>query len=90
MTVNILFKESELPALRDFIKPYYVAGVDGLIMQDIGAAKMIQHWFPDLPVHASTQMTITSSYGVEMAKRLGMTRVVLSRELSLLRNKADL
>lgn len=83
MTVNILFKESELPALRDFIKPYYVAGVDGLIMQDIGAAKMIQHWFPDLPVHASTQMTITSSYGVEMAKRLGMTRVVLSRELSL-------
>ena len=83
MTVNILFKEAELKELVSYIRPYYEAGVDGLIMQDLGAVRMIRTHFPDLEVHASTQETITSVAGARMAKHFGMTRAVLSRELSL-------
>lgn len=83
MTVNILFKDDELKELFSYIKPYYEAGVDGLIMQDLGAVRRIRAMFPDLEVHASTQQTITSVAGARMAQRFGMTRAVLSRELSL-------
>lgn len=83
MTVNILFKDDELKELFSYIKPYYEAGVDGLIMQDLGAVRRIRAMFPDLEVHASTQQTITSVAGARMAQRFGMTRVVVSRELSL-------
>lgn len=83
MTVNILFKESELSELTEYIRPYYEAGVDGLIMQDLGAVRRIRSAFPDLEVHASTQQTITSVWGARMAQELGMTRTVLARELSL-------
>ena len=83
MTVNILFKDDELKELFSYIKPYYEAGVDGLIMQDLGAVRQIRAMFPDLEVHASTQQTITSVAGARMAQRFGMTRAVVSRELSL-------
>ena len=83
MTVNILFKDDELKELFSYIKPYYEAGVDGLIMQDLGAVRVIRTMFPDLEVHASTQQTITSVAGARMAQRFGMTRAVVSRELSL-------
>lgn len=83
MTVNILFKDDELKELFSYIKPYYEAGVDGLIMQDLGAVRVIRSMFPDLEVHASTQQTITSVAGARMAQRFGMTRAVVSRELSL-------
>lgn len=83
MTVNILFKDDELKELFSYIKPYYEAGVDGLIMQDLGAVRVIRSMFPDLEVHASTQQTITSVTGARMAQRFGMTRAVVSRELSL-------
>ena len=83
MTVNILFKDDELKELFSYIKPYYEAGVDGLIMQDLGAVRRIRAMFPDLEVHASTQQTITSVAGARMAQRFGMTRTVVSRELSL-------
>lgn len=83
MTVNILFKDDELKELFSYIKPYYEAGVDGLIMQDLGAVRRIRAMFPDLEVHASTQQTITSVAGARMAQRFGMTRAVVSRELSL-------
>lgn len=83
MTVNILFKDDELKELFLYIKPYYEAGVDGLIMQDLGAVRVIRSMFPDLEVHASTQQTITSVAGARMAQRFGMTRAVVSRELSL-------
>lgn len=83
MTVNILFKDDELKELFSYIKPYYEAGVDGLIMQDLGAVRVIRSLFPDLEVHASTQQTITSVAGARMAQRFGMTRAVVSRELSL-------
>ncbi len=83
MTVNILFKDDELKELFSYIKPYYEAGVDGLIMQDLGAVRLIRDMFPDLEVHASTQQTITSVAGARMTQHFGMTRAVLSRELSL-------
>lgn len=83
MTVNILFKDDELKELFSYIKPYYEAGVDGLIMQDLGAVRRIRAMFPDLEVHASTQQTITSVAGARMAQHFGMTRAVVSRELSL-------
>ena len=83
MTVNILFKDMELKELFSYIKPYYEAGVDGLIMQDLGAVKKIHEMFPGLEVHASTQDTISSVNGARMAQKFGMTRAVCSRELSL-------
>ena len=83
MTVNILFKDDELKELFSYIKPYYEAGIDGLIMQDLGAVRRIRAMFPDLEVHASTQQTITSVAGARMAQHFGMTRAVVSRELSL-------
>ena len=83
MTVNILFKDQELKELFSYLKPYYEAGVDGLIMQDLGAVKKVHEMFPGLPVHASTQETISSVSGARMAQKFGMTRAVVSRELSL-------
>lgn len=83
MTVNILFKESELKEFFSYIKPYYEAGLDGVIVQDFGAVELFHRYFPGLPVHASTQMSITNRNGALLVKRLGMTRAVLARELSL-------
>ena len=83
LTVNTLLKDQELESLYDYLLPYYVHGLDGVIVQDIGAVCYIQEHFPELPVHASTQMTITGALGAEVMKRQGMTRVVPARELSL-------
>jgi len=83
MTVNTLIKEGELGELCRFLKPYYEQGLDGVIVQDLGAVSMIRKYFPDLPVHASTQMTITGVYGARVLAGLGVKRVVAARELSL-------
>ncbi len=83
ITVNVLFKDAELKELFSYIKPYYEAGADGLIVQDLGAVKMLREWFPDQDTHAPTQMTITGTQGAVLARKLGMTRAVLARELSL-------
>ena len=69
LTVNILVKEAELPELVTFLQPLYEAGLDGVIVQDLGAVQVIRRYFPHLPVHASTQMTIT---GPEGARFLNM------------------
>lgn len=83
LTVNTLFKESELSQLYDYLKPYYEAGLDAVIVQDMGAFSYIRRHFPDLPIHASTQMTITGVYGARALKELGADRIVTARELSL-------
>lgn len=83
MTVNTLMKETELADLYAFLEPYYMRGVDAVIVQDMGAFALIRERFPDLPVHASTQMTITGVYGARLLKELGAERVVTARELSL-------
>lgn len=84
MTVNTLMKENELEEeLYDFLLPYQEAGLDGVIVQDIGTASFIRDAFPDLELHASTQMTITDLHGARAAGRIGMNRIVPARELSL-------
>ena len=83
LTVNILVKEAELPELVTFLQPLYEAGLDGVIVQDLGAIQVIRRYFPLLPVHASTQMTITGPDGARFLKEQGICRVVPARELSL-------
>ena len=83
LTVNTLFKENEMGELFSFIEEPYKLGLDGVIVQDLGVMKFISHYFPLLPIHASTQAAITSSYGFESIKEFNVTRVVPARELSL-------
>jgi putative protease len=89
LTVNTLLKNEELNTkLYDYIKTYYENGLDAVIVQDIGAFQFIKANFPDLAVHASTQMTICGVEGAKMIKGLGAARVVTARELSLNEIKA--
>lgn len=83
LTVNTLVKENEMQELVPYITPLYEAGLDGVIVQDIGVLKVLRETFPGLELHASTQMTITGVYGAEFMKSLGVCRVVPARELSL-------
>lgn len=83
LTINTLMKEAEYEALCDYIRPYYLNGIDGVIIQDIGAFSILQKTFPDMELHASTQMTLTSELGISYLKELGASRVVPARELSL-------
>ena len=71
MTVNTLVKEEELGELFDYLRPYYERGLDAVIVQDMGVFACIQRHFPDLPIHASTQMTITGPYGAKLLADLG-------------------
>lgn len=83
LTVNTLVKEKELDALVPCIRPLYEAGLDGVIVQDFGVLRVLRAAFPDLALHASTQMTITGVYGAVFAQNLGVCRIVPARELSL-------
>ncbi len=78
---NILIKEREAEAFLDYIGQLNAIGVDAVIIQDLGMAKEVRRRFPDLPLHASTQMTVTSLEGVRYLEALGFSRVVLAREL---------
>ena len=84
LTVNTLLKESELKnGLYDYLLPYYKQGLDAVIVQDIGVLKFIREHFPDLPIHASTQMTITDVLGAKFLEKQGVERVVTSREMHI-------
>ena len=84
LTVNTLLKTRELEEeLYDYLLPCYEHGLDAVLVQDMGVLKAVRAWFPDLPVHASTQMTLNGAGGVKVLKELGAERAVLSRELSL-------
>lgn len=83
MTVNTLVKEDEMKDLFSYLAPYYKQGIDGVIVQDLGVLSYIRSHFPDLPIHASTQMTITGYLGAKALVDLGASRVVTARELSL-------
>ena len=77
-------KQQELEKeLYDYLKPYYVCGLDAVIVQDYGVLRCVRRWFPDLPVHCSTQMTITGPLGAKLLEEQGVTRIVTARELSL-------
>lgn len=83
LTVNTLVKERELEGLCPFLAPLYEAGLDGVIVQDLGVLEVIKENFPYLPIHASTQMCITGKYGAKALKEYGVSRIVPARELSL-------
>lgn len=84
LTVNTLLKEDELEKeLYGYLAPYYEAGLDAVIVQDPGVMRFILREFPEMAVHASTQMTITGPSGARMLEKQGVTRVVPARELSL-------
>ncbi len=83
LTVNTLCRDDEMDQMYDFIEPLYRAGLDAVIVQDIGVISYLREAFPLLPIHASTQMTLTGVPGAEYLKSLGATRIVTSRELNL-------
>ncbi len=83
LTVNTLLKDRELEELGAYLKPYYECGLDAVIVQDFGVLSYVREAFPDLPVHASTQMTLMGPGGASFLKELGAARIVTARELSL-------
>ncbi len=80
LTLNTLLSDSELSEMQDYARFLASSGIDGVIVQDIGLAALLRATVPSLPLHASTQMTIHNSLGIERAKQLGFQRVVLARE----------
>ena len=80
---NTLVFTGELDAAEAMLRDCSRAGVDALIVQDVGLVRLARKVVPELPIHASTQMTITSPEGAQFARELGVERVVLARELSL-------
>lgn len=83
LTLNTLVKTREFDEIYDYVKPFYLAGLDGIIIQDLGVFQAIGEYFPGLERHVSTQMTITGAQGALYLKKLGATRIVPARELSV-------
>jgi putative protease len=83
VTLKTLVFPSELPELEATIRQVTEAGVDAVIVQDLGLCRLIREVSPDLEIHASTQMSVTSESGLRLARELGCARVILARELSL-------
>ncbi|MDD1647301.1 MAG: DUF3656 domain-containing protein [Methanomicrobiales archaeon] len=83
VTVNTLVTDPELPAAGEYLVRLHGMGADGVLVQDVGLAALAREVVPDLPLHASTQMTVHSAEGVLWAAEQGFTRVVLAREVPL-------
>lgn len=84
LTVNTLLKSREIEnSLIEYLIPFYEAGLDAVIVQDMGVFNLIRKHFPDMDIHASTQMTQTGVYGSRLLKELGASRIVTSREMNL-------
>ena len=84
LTVNTLLKNREMEEeLFTYLSPFYREGLDAVIVQDLGVFSFIKKCFPELPLHASTQMTVTGPEGMRFLEEKGASRVVAARELSL-------
>ncbi|WP_031516067.1 DUF3656 domain-containing U32 family peptidase [Desulfofalx alkaliphila] len=83
VTVNIIIAENELSEALDFLYHLHNIGVDAVIVQDLGLARLARQVLPELPLHASTQMTVHNTAGVELLQQSGFERIVLSREMDL-------
>jgi len=83
VTFNTLVFADELASAADYLRPIIAAGVDAAIVQDVGIFRLIRQISPNFPLHASTQMTVTSAAGVAFVRELGAELVVLARENSL-------
>ena len=88
VTVNTLIKEEEITALFNYLEELRAIGVDAVISQDFSVVHLVRHYFPELTLHASTQMSAHSIEDVKFLKSLGFKRVVLARELTLKEVKA--
>ncbi|MCI8327485.1 MAG: U32 family peptidase [Lachnospiraceae bacterium] len=83
LTLNTLLKENEIEEqLYDYLLPFYEQGLDAVIVQDFGVLTYVKQFFPELAIHASTQMTVTGADGAAFLKNLGVSRIVTARELS--------
>jgi putative protease len=82
-TLNTLVFENELSDAEKYLRTMIAAGVDAVVVQDVGICRLVRQLSPDFPIRASTQMTITSAGGVEFARDLGCNLVVLARECSI-------
>lgn len=83
LTLNTLVKESELPEVAETLAMLEEMGPDALLVQDLGIIRMAREYFPKLVLHASTQMGFHNSAGLEVAEKLGVTRVVLERQMTI-------
>lgn len=83
ITLNTIIKEKEFPALNNMLKKLAVLKIDGIIIQDPGVLNFVREQFPSLPLHASTQMAIHTSEGIEALANDGIKRIILARELSI-------
>lgn len=83
LTVNTLVDNRELEEFADYLFFLYREGADALIIQDVGAAGLIKELLPDIPLHASTQMTVHNAAGVNFLAEMGFQRVILAREVGL-------
>ena len=83
VTFNTLVFQNEIADAENYLRAIIAAGVDAAIVQDVGICRLIRELSPDFPIHASTQMTVTSAAGVEFARDLGCNLVVLARECSI-------
>lgn len=84
LTLNTLVKPREMEKeLYRYVAPLYEQGVDAVLVQDLGVLSFLRREFPDLPLHASTQMTVTGAASARMLKNMGVSRVVAARELNL-------
>ena len=83
LTTNTLMKQSEIYQLADWLVPFYEQGLDAVIVQDFGAFAFLKREFPNLDLHASTQMSVHSVQSAALLEKLGASRVVPAREISL-------
>lgn len=83
LTVNTLIKNNEIKEIGGYLRPYYEAGLDAVIVQDLGVFSMVRQLFPDMHIHCSTQMNINSVHGARLMHEQGASRVVTAREMSL-------
>ncbi|MGI6037335.1 MAG: DUF3656 domain-containing U32 family peptidase [Limnochordia bacterium] len=83
VTINTLLNDREMEEVSDYLAFLEEIGVDGIIVQDLGLARLIHHRFPGLPLHASTQMTVHNVRDLKVLEELGFTRVIPARELTL-------
>lgn len=83
VTLNTLISDGEWDGLEEYIQFLGTLSIDGLLVQDLGVARAVRRIAPHIPLHASTQMTVSNLDGVRFLEKMGFTRAVLSRELSL-------
>lgn len=83
ITVNTLIRDDELFEAFSYIHSLYKAGADAVILQDMGLARLVREYLPDLPMHLSTQGTVYNKWALDTVRKLGFCRIVPARELSL-------